>query len=157
MTSLINKRWLAILIAPLATPLALAVVFVALSLWQLLTIPDWTPLLAFYGWILVAMFATPAAYLMMLVAVPLVSRLERRGRSDLTSVVQVGLFLGVSPFALYDIYIALFELARDPVGALPGLWRDVPTAVKWLALGASCGGATAWAYGSIRRSLIPDP
>jgi hypothetical protein len=145
------NRLMATLIAPLATPVALAAVFSLLSLWQVVTITDWTPRLAFYGWLMVAVFATPAAYVMMVVAVPLAARLERRGRGDLASVVNLGLLLGALPFVVFDAYIVLYEFVHNPVAAIPRLMGDLSTAAKWVALGATCGAATAWTYWRLTR------
>jgi hypothetical protein len=95
---------------------------------------------------MVAMFATPAAYVMMVVAVPLVARLERRGRGDLASIVNLGLLLGALPFVTFDAHIVLYEFAHDPAEAIPRLMSDLSTATKWVAVGATCGAATAWTY-----------
>jgi hypothetical protein len=142
----------AILAAVAATPLVIAVSFTVLSLWPMVTVEDWSPWLAISGWILVSTFAVPAVLAVVVIAaVPLARRLQRRGTAGFGSMIHLGVMLGVLPFLFFDGYVVGFELFTTPAEAPGRLMADLPVALKWATLAALCGAGSAAAYWAVLR------
>lgn len=93
----------------------------------------------------------------LLVALPIVLRLERRRRPTLRDMVLVGGAAGALPFTLFFLYVGVGELqnARMIGRALGVSWagrylewlvESLPHAAGWLALGVWCGVCGALAF-----------
>jgi hypothetical protein len=145
------RRIVAVLVAPLATGVVYALVYGVLLLFQIESFSGRVLLATALAVALWSGIATVVAFPMtLLVGMPLEISLERRGRGDLGDIVRLGAILGALPFVLFDAYVVYIELSRQAtIAAATGLFKDLPWALVLAALGASCGGASAWTYWSI--------
>jgi hypothetical protein len=145
------RRIIAVLVAPLATGVIYALVYGVLLLFQIESFSGRVLLATALAIALWSGVATVAAFAMtLLVGMPLEISLERRGRGDLDDIVWLGAILGALPFVLFDAYVLYTELSRHAaIAAAADLFKDLPRALALAALGASCGGASAWTYWSI--------
>jgi hypothetical protein len=146
-----------------ATPLAIALAFALVAALPLGRVVGVDATRAGASTWMVAVFASPVAAAVTLVAgLPLALWLERRGDTAPRHFLALGALLGAVPFLLFDLYVFLYELAAagrhgpgHVVAAARRLLADAPTALAWLALGAWSGGCSALAYW--RVALRPAP
>jgi hypothetical protein len=145
------RRIIAVLVAPLATGVVYALVYGVLFLFQTESFSGSVLLATALAIALWSGVASVAAFAMtLLVGMPLEISFERRGRGDLGDIVRLGAILGALPFVLFDAYVVFTELSHHAtIAAATGLFKDLPRALGLAALGASCGGASAWTYWSI--------
>ncbi len=155
------KKGLGIVMATLATPAAIGVLFTILTLLGVgwFADKDWN--LVFSNIEMYAMVAAPIALLMSLVTgIPLGNRLARRGRARPAAFLFLGLTLGALPFLLFDGYVVAHELVRSfRHGVTDSFWGirptirrllgDISVAMYWLGLGSWCGAWSALAYWSV--------
>jgi hypothetical protein len=136
---------LGLVAATSATPVAIAILFGALSGLQL----DW---FAGKSWpetidtmVLYGTFSAPVALFMTIaVGSPLAHRLAQLGHRRLAYHAMVGMILGAVPFALFDGYIIGTNFLLD-VRPAPN-FDTVLAAARWAALGSWCGLWSACAY-----------
>ena len=155
------KKGLGIVMATLATPTAIGVLFVILTLLGVgwFADKDWN--LVFSNVEMYAMVAAPIALIMSLVTgIPIGNRLAKRGRTRPATFLVLGLTLGALPFLLFDGYVVAYEVVRsfrhgvsDSFwGIAPSMRRllgEIPVAILWLGLGSWCGAWSALAYWSV--------
>ena len=102
-----------------------------------------------------ALYATPIALVVVLLAGwPLALLAQKRGRTRMRDFALLGALLGALPFVAYFAYVMGFEAWHVAVGSSPASGREVasgwladaPKALAWIALGATCGVASALAF-----------
>lgn len=145
------KTFAGLLAAVLATPLAIAVV---------LALADAAGLFGDGGGlvgtvVVFSFYAMPIALVMTaVVGWPIARQAVRRGRTRMRDFALLGTLLGALPFAAYFAYVMGFEAWHVASGAWPASggetaarWlADAPQAFAWIALGATCGIASALAF-----------
>ncbi len=145
------KTFAGLVAAVLATPLAIAAV---------LAIADAAGLFGDDGGLIgtvvvFSFYAMPIALVMTaVVGWPLAQQAVRRGRTRMRDFALLGALLGALPFVAYFAYVMGFEAWQvasrawpAPGGELAARWlADAPQAFAWIALGATCGIASALAF-----------
>jgi hypothetical protein len=144
--------------ATLATPTAIGVLFIVLTVLGVgwFADKDWS--LVFTNIQTYALVATPMALAVsLLVGIPLSNRLAKQGRARPVTFVALGLTLGALPFLLFDTYVVAYDIVRSlRHGLTDSFWGIAPTtrrllgdlrvALYWLGLGSWCGAWSALAY-----------
>jgi hypothetical protein len=155
------NKGLGIVTATLATPVAIGVLFMILTLLGVGWFADQDWNLVFSNVQTYALVAAPIALVMsLLTGLPLGNRLARRGRPRPVAFLVLGLTLGALPFLLFDGYVVAYEFVRSfRHGVTDSFWGigptmrrlvgDIPVAMYWLGLGSWCGAWSALAYWSI--------
>ena len=145
------KTFAGLLAAVAATPLAIAAVMAVADAAGLFGDDQ-----GVVGTIVVfALYATPIALVVALLAGwPLALLALKRGRSRMRDFALLGALLGALPFVAYFAYVMGFEAWHvasgtwpAPGGEVAARWlADAPQAFAWIALGATCGVASALAF-----------
>ena len=147
------RHLIALLVAPLASGAVYALVAGVVAVQHLET-GSMRPLIATaLNIVFGSGIAVIAAFAMtLLVGMPLANALDRRGRGGVRNIIWVGVLLGMLPFIVFDLYVVVAELSRhETAAAAAGLFKDLPRALAFVALGATCGAASAWTYWSIAQ------
>lgn len=145
------RTFAALLAAVAATPLAIAAV---------MAIADAAGLFGDNGGLIgtvvvFSLYATPIALVMTVIAGwPLARAAIRRGRTRVRDFTILGAALGALPFVGYFAYVLGFDAWHLAVGSSSRSGREVasgwlldsPEVLAWIALGATCGIASALAF-----------
>ena len=139
---------LGLLVATIATPLAIGLTFGGAYLLQVGWFAGRDADLVFDSIELYAALSAPVALFVTLAAGgPIAHQMSHRGHDGLAKCVLLGAFLGALPFLLFDGYIMATNLLLyvNP----PPNFDNVLAAVRWAALGSWCGMWSATAYWTV--------
>ena len=139
---------LGLLASTIATPLAIAVIWVALWYGQVEWFEGKPAEAVFESIRLYAMLSAPIALFVTIAAGgPIAHQLAHRGHRGPVKFILLGAVLGALPFLLFEGYIMGTNLLLY-VSPAPNL-DNVVTAVRWAGLGAWCGMWSAAAYWTV--------
>lgn len=158
----------ACVVAPLAVPIGIFLLFNALHVLQIGWFPGTDYGLVLSGVFIWTVYGVPVALVVTLLGgIPCYLRLNRTGRRGVWPYLCRGPVLGAAPFLLFDFYIVAFELwrslshsIRDPFfGIAPTVRRlfdSAPTASAWAGIGAYCGciGALLFWLVGVRSTMV---
>lgn len=129
------------MLAPLATPLTIWVMFTVLYVIGAGWFADKRYSLVLDNVVVYALVGTPIAYVVTLAGgVPGYRLLFRRGRLSLSHFVVLGAVLGALPFVVFDIAMTVWGLS------LGGRWLEPPLSPWIMFLATICGSASSAAF-----------